>query len=89
MIRLFGVSVWIHFVFILVLGFLLIFHLIHEGFEGFQVPASASEAGSGSESSPDSGSGSESYWSGSDDFSEHESDLEPETESEFRWSATP
>jgi hypothetical protein len=42
MIRLFGVSVWIHFVFILVLGFLLTFHLLHEGFEGFQVPASGS-----------------------------------------------
>ena len=53
MIHVLGISVWIHFIWIFVLGVLLFFHLVHGTvFEGYQVGGASSTGGGGSIATP-------------------------------------
>ncbi len=53
MIHVLGISIWIHFIWIFVLGVLLFFHLVHGTvFEGYQVGGGSSTGGGGSIATP-------------------------------------
>lgn len=49
MVTVLGISIWIHFIWIFIMGVLLFFHLVHNGFhEGFQLLGSSGSGSSGS-----------------------------------------